>query len=38
VLAIWIGGTTAFVTGSIQPMAWAASDEGVTDFFIVIVS
>src|SRR3954464_12467921 len=29
---MWIGGTTAFVTGSIQPMAWAASDAAVTFF------
>src|SRR5437763_938503 len=34
---MWIGGTTALVTGSIQPIAWAASDTVVTFFFFVIV-
>src|SRR6185369_6288779 len=35
---MWIGGTTALVTGSIQPIAWAASDAAVTFFLLVIVS
>ncbi len=29
---MWIGGTTALVTGSIQPIAWAASDAAETVF------
>ena len=32
---MWIGGTTAFVTGSIQPIAWAAS-EAAAKFLSVI--
>src|SRR5471032_2471198 len=32
---MWIGGTTALVTGSIQPMAWAASEAAETVFFVM---
>ena len=29
---MWIGGTTALVTGSIQPIAWAAREAGANFF------
>src|SRR4029453_19252002 len=34
---MWIGGTTAFVTGSIQPIACAASEEAAKVLFVIAV-